>query len=639
MTTPELPPKLQKFLDKAEASVVAQGRRFLVQRTGGTDFQHSITCPAHDDEQPSLSVNSENGKVVFFCHADCEKADILAEVGLTWADLDEPSRVVATYDYEDEDGNVLCQVIRREPKAFSQRRPDPAHPGRWINNMDGVPLVPFNLPQLAEALESGDDVWIVEGEKDARALWSAEHAIATTNQGGAAKWTKAHSEFFIGSESKVTIVADRDKAGYKGALKTYDSLLEVAGIHAELVLPREGKDAADHVKNHSLASFIPATVADLTALKNADDEKAESDFDDEVAAELNRIAVREAARRAHAAAQATGLFNGFASTSLREALTAPRQEAPWLFERLQRAGHKAFLVAQFKAGKTTVTGNVVRSLADHEPLFGRFAAHDLSGNVGVLDYELTEDDALDLFRDMGVRRLERIWLQSLRGTGFTLANDTHAEMLIAWCVQHDIEYLTLDPFGRAMKGFGEENSNDDVRAFLMRLDVVAKEANLLGLLMPVHTGRAAAEIGSERARGATVLDDDADARWILTRDAQGRRFFRADGRKGVGVDEFSLEFDAALNRLSSSDMSRQESAGERFIGPVLAHIENNPGVTLSALKKEVTGTDDQIAAAAKLCVKQGLVSIQVEGRAHRHFIATDAPSRKLVLSESAEASE
>ena len=35
-------------------------------------------------------------------------------------------RIVETYDYDDEDGKLLYQVVRYEPKDFRQRKPDGA---------------------------------------------------------------------------------------------------------------------------------------------------------------------------------------------------------------------------------------------------------------------------------------------------------------------------------------------------------------------------------------------------------------------------------------------------------------------------------------------------------------------------------
>jgi hypothetical protein len=102
-------------------------------------------CPAHDDRKASLCIHQEqDGKVLLKCQAGCETKDILAALGLTWNDLfSEGShpprsqqghkkkrhrnfaadrRVVATYDYVNEDGELLYQIQRTDTKEFIQRR-------------------------------------------------------------------------------------------------------------------------------------------------------------------------------------------------------------------------------------------------------------------------------------------------------------------------------------------------------------------------------------------------------------------------------------------------------------------------------------------------------------------------------------
>jgi len=39
-------------------------------------------CPAHDDHNPSLSINEKDGKVLLHCFAGCEYTDILKAVGV-----------------------------------------------------------------------------------------------------------------------------------------------------------------------------------------------------------------------------------------------------------------------------------------------------------------------------------------------------------------------------------------------------------------------------------------------------------------------------------------------------------------------------------------------------------------------------
>jgi len=48
----------------------------------------SARCPAHDDQQPSLSVSlGEDGRVLLHCHAGCEAEAICRAVGLQMKDL------------------------------------------------------------------------------------------------------------------------------------------------------------------------------------------------------------------------------------------------------------------------------------------------------------------------------------------------------------------------------------------------------------------------------------------------------------------------------------------------------------------------------------------------------------------------
>jgi putative DNA primase/helicase len=256
----EIPPLLDRVLDRLEG----------VRESGGNSYM--ALCPVHDDRTPSLSVSlGDSGKVLVFCQAGCETEDVLEKVSLTFAELEPKPRVVDTYSYEDEDGLLRFQVQRYEPKNFKQRRPDPTHPGKWIYNTqiyrgdDRLAELIYNLPRVAPAITRGDDVYIVEGEKDVAALWTGVSAVATCNAGGAGKWKTDHSNFFTGTKSRVVIVADRDAAGYKHALSVHASLAAEA-VEAEIVHSAEGKDAAEHIRNHGLEQFLPLTVEEAREL-------------------------------------------------------------------------------------------------------------------------------------------------------------------------------------------------------------------------------------------------------------------------------------------------------------------------------------------------------------------------------------
>jgi len=197
-------------------------------------------CPAHDDRKASLSVTEgDDGRILLHCQAFCATGDVIAAMGLAMSDLfpeKEPSgkgRIVATYDYRDERGMLLYQVVRFEPKDFRQRRPDLANgSGGWAWSLQGVRRVLYRLPELLA--DPRDMVFIPEGEKDVDAL-RALGLTATTNVGGAGKWRPEYSEHLRGR--RVVILPDNDAPGRAHAAQVSAALAGIAASVRTVVLP------------------------------------------------------------------------------------------------------------------------------------------------------------------------------------------------------------------------------------------------------------------------------------------------------------------------------------------------------------------------------------------------------------------
>src|SRR5215216_5447667 len=126
-------------------------------------------CPAHDDHNPSLSISQGEKGPVLFCHAGCSFEQIKVAVGLDRKNGNGSRMMLATYDYFDEQNNLLYQEVRYSPKDFRQRKPDGK--GGWDWKLNGVRRVPYRLPELLAA-DLLMPVFIVEGEKDADRLLS-----------------------------------------------------------------------------------------------------------------------------------------------------------------------------------------------------------------------------------------------------------------------------------------------------------------------------------------------------------------------------------------------------------------------------------------------------------------------------------
>jgi len=180
--------------------------------------------------------------------------------------------VAARYPYEDEQGSPVLVVLRvRLPddehgnpqKTFRQASPEGSG---WKLSAAGVPLVPFHLRDLRAAIEAGDPIHIVEGEKDVLAV-EAAGGVATCNVGGAGKpkAIEACIPHFKGADL-VRIVADQDAdgKGQRHAEALADALDGIAE-RIELVRPVEGKDAADALAaGHDLADAFQPLEADKT---------------------------------------------------------------------------------------------------------------------------------------------------------------------------------------------------------------------------------------------------------------------------------------------------------------------------------------------------------------------------------------
>jgi antitoxin (DNA-binding transcriptional repressor) of toxin-antitoxin stability system len=225
-------------------------------------------CPAHDDQQASLSVSrGKDQPVVVNCHAGCATPDILAAIGLATADISKPRTsngdggewtphgpATAIYHYTDETGHLLYDVCRTLGKQFPGRRPDPAAKSGWRWNMAGTRRVLYQLPQVLAAVAAGQPVYITEGEKDVHAIEAAGRT-ATCNPGGAGNWRSEYADILTGAT--VVVIADRDEPGYKHAAQVAASLQGKARL-VLTVEAAEGKDAADHLAaGHSLAEFRP----------------------------------------------------------------------------------------------------------------------------------------------------------------------------------------------------------------------------------------------------------------------------------------------------------------------------------------------------------------------------------------------
>lgn len=250
----------------------------------------SCPVPGHGrgngDKNPSLSIKEDNGKYLFHCHGGCDQHSVFDAVrernllpsiqrqeyslALIKGELMTMPTLEQEWEYKDEAGETLF-VKRRfktnteKGKTYSLHKVDAA--GNRKGSMTGARIVPYRLPELINAKESGRAIYLVEGEKAADALVSIG-VIATTSHAGASHWPEDITQYFAGAV--VIVVPDCDQPGWKYAKKVVEALLPVAKAIRVLDfnLPELGDDAyewvadgGDRARLAELAKALPVITS------------------------------------------------------------------------------------------------------------------------------------------------------------------------------------------------------------------------------------------------------------------------------------------------------------------------------------------------------------------------------------------
>ena len=114
--------------------------------------------PGHSPQDRSLAVKLADTPDGFVVHSHSPKDDPLAAKTMfannsdsrrgSWrekANGGERRHIVAEYNYTDEAGKLLFQVVRYVPKGFAQRRPDGN--GGWVWGLGDTRRVLYRLPE------------------------------------------------------------------------------------------------------------------------------------------------------------------------------------------------------------------------------------------------------------------------------------------------------------------------------------------------------------------------------------------------------------------------------------------------------------------------------------------------------------
>jgi hypothetical protein len=267
-------------------------------------------CPAHDDNNPSLSVSDgRNGSPVFYCHAGCSQDAVLSALrreGL-WPtargffapveaagplvrpkrELVREAELLSAAQHCDREGRIptgiwsyfgalgdfvlaACRLAKDDGKEFrqlSRSEPSARYPWRFgLSHIKAGDRPLYNLDVIVA--NPGAPVIVGEGEKAADALSQLfPNCVVTTAVGGAQSPDKSDWSPLAGRN--VLIWPDNDKAGLtylrkvEARLSKLGCVVEVVDA-AALAAGAEGWDAADAVADSADLEELRKPVAKHT---------------------------------------------------------------------------------------------------------------------------------------------------------------------------------------------------------------------------------------------------------------------------------------------------------------------------------------------------------------------------------------
>ena len=164
---------------------------------------------------------------------------------------------VTAYSYQDASGAVTRVKVR-------YLQPDGNKTFLWFGPNreklpEGSPHLLYRLPEVIKAQE----VWVVEGEKDADNLRTYGLCATTADAGANAKWRPEYNHWLTGKN--VVLCGDNDEVGLKHVNELKHALADVAATVRTVTLPERVKDVSDFLKT------VPDSERDqaLSKLKSA----------------------------------------------------------------------------------------------------------------------------------------------------------------------------------------------------------------------------------------------------------------------------------------------------------------------------------------------------------------------------------
>ncbi|WP_280246347.1 hypothetical protein [Nocardia abscessus] len=198
----------------------------------------SASTPGHSASDRGTTFQ-RTAKGVVVCVHNADKGQVLADLGLTLADLFDAKETTYTYP----DGRKVIRSYKNGRKSFRQRDND------GCRALYGSDRLPDNLGAL---------VLVVEGEKDVDTAHAVGAFAVSQAQGASTPPDKADWSPLRGRP--VLVVADKDGPGRERAEKVAGHLSGIASS-VTIAEARDGNDLSDHIAaGHDVGDLVVREV-------------------------------------------------------------------------------------------------------------------------------------------------------------------------------------------------------------------------------------------------------------------------------------------------------------------------------------------------------------------------------------------
>ncbi len=553
-------------------------------KQSGDEWIASCLCSGHKTPAGHLTIKDTGSKALAFCHGEKHNQKDICESlhydSLTYSNNGNghEAKIIAEYDYTDASGKLLYQVVRYDPKSFRQRHKNGG--GEWVWDMKDVRRVLYRLPEVISAVKEGRTVYIAEGCKDADNLAKIGLA-ATTNSGGASKWTPEYSEAL--RDASVVILPDRDAPGQRHAAKVATSLQGKATSIKIVELPdRDGhpvKDVSDWLSAGGTQSELETLVSTASEWKPTDKGTT-----------------------------------GFNLTKLSDLYAEPDEAIDYLWENTLIKGGLSLLVAKPKVGKSTLAQNLALALAKGEASFlGRNIT--TSGAVVYLAFEEKRGEVKRHFKKMGADENLPIFVH------VGIAPEQAIAELRKAVIDKEALLAIIDPLQRLVR-VPDLNDYSSVSLALEPLMQIARDTGCHILLIH-HANKGITREGGDSILGSTAIFGSVDCAMIMKR-TESCRTIESQQRYGVDLPRTVLAYDVLTGLTSSSGSLEDVQIAE--CGKAILDLLTGNAITEKEIKEGITDhKGGAVSKSLRRLYEEGKIQRKGLGKKSDPFLYNIAP--------------